>query len=631
MSTNSLIIKKMKQKRRFLLTLAFFGLSVCATLAQTTYIIEQDGSNYHVYKGGSYVNFYSVMQNAIDYIKTDANGAACTISLNHVNGEDPLDLGGGIPDTKITFEGNWGAITLTGNATYSGSGNAGYGIRIATGITLNSKAELTATGARPMIVTSQGGILTISEGIVQRTIGASLGTITNNGTLHITGGIVKATGNVGNAILNYGTLNISGGEVQKTGDGSTIRNYNVNSITTISGGTVSATGASTVAISNRTEGNITISGTATITSENTSATDPGTIYLEDGGTGVGTRLSINGGTVKNTASNGRAICNSSPGAIAISGGTLQTNSGTILTNQSTGTVNITGGVFSTNGYAITNTGGANINISGNASISSTSANPAVSNSSTGKIEILGNASVSTTGGFAVRNTSTGEVSIGGNAKISATSGTAVYNVSTGIINIQGNSLVRATTGYAVRNYDATGKIDLKDQSIIFAQGTGQANVINGDNINRLNNAVIVAWNEAAGIKTYEAGTNNDIFIFPAAATAVWAKQDSDSGISVENGSNTGFIPIAEVTVGNSSIESISHKNGLQVYPNPTSGRFSVFSEQFSENIIEIFDIAGRELLTFKLDKLSTEIDISHLPNGIYFVKVGKETIKVVKR
>ena len=98
------------------------------------------------------------------------------------------------------------------------------------------------------------------------------------------------------------------------------------------------------------------------------------------------------------------------------------------------------------------------------------------------------------------------------------------------------------------------------------------------------------------------------------------------------------IIIIDKVVDEVSIEKNAINESISIFPNPTNGKFSVFSYQLSENskgihpvVVEIFDISGRKLSTFKLDKLSTEIDISHLSTGVYFVKVGNETIKIVKR
>ncbi|MCL2073975.1 MAG: T9SS type A sorting domain-containing protein, partial [Marinilabiliaceae bacterium] len=88
----------------------------------------------------------------------------------------------------------------------------------------------------------------------------------------------------------------------------------------------------------------------------------------------------------------------------------------------------------------------------------------------------------------------------------------------------------------------------------------------------------------------------------------------------------------EVKTGEVGINNISQNSKLHVYPNPTNGKFSVVSSEMSVVSIEILDIAGRlvhrEPCTVNRENL--EIDISHLSNGIYFVKVGNEMVKIVK-
>jgi len=87
----------------------------------------------------------------------------------------------------------------------------------------------------------------------------------------------------------------------------------------------------------------------------------------------------------------------------------------------------------------------------------------------------------------------------------------------------------------------------------------------------------------------------------------------------------------------SSIEPISQNSKLQVYPNPTTGLLSVVSSQLSENrihpnVIEISDIAGRVVhnVACTENRATVKIDISHLPAGVYFLRIGNETVKVVK-
>jgi len=72
---------------------------------------------------------------------------------------------------------------------------------------------------------------------------------------------------------------------------------------------------------------------------------------------------------------------------------------------------------------------------------------------------------------------------------------------------------------------------------------------------------------------------------------------------------------------------------LQVYPNPTTGQLTINNEQLTINNVEIFDIYGKKhhLITSSSNHL---INISHLPAGVYFVKIttdtGIQTQKIIK-
>ena len=77
-----------------------------------------------------------------------------------------------------------------------------------------------------------------------------------------------------------------------------------------------------------------------------------------------------------------------------------------------------------------------------------------------------------------------------------------------------------------------------------------------------------------------------------------------------------------------------------VFPNPTMGQFQIVSDEYQVVSIEIFDLLGRTVEAKHVlpeHVLSTEtiINISHLPTGMYFVRIqtdnGAITRKVVKR
>ena len=71
---------------------------------------------------------------------------------------------------------------------------------------------------------------------------------------------------------------------------------------------------------------------------------------------------------------------------------------------------------------------------------------------------------------------------------------------------------------------------------------------------------------------------------------------------------------------------------IKVYPNPTTGELSVVSEQLSVESIEIFDVYGRMLHSFvSLMSPKATVDISHLPAGVYFVKICTEAGEVIRK
>lgn len=80
-----------------------------------------------------------------------------------------------------------------------------------------------------------------------------------------------------------------------------------------------------------------------------------------------------------------------------------------------------------------------------------------------------------------------------------------------------------------------------------------------------------------------------------------------------------------VEVGGAGFDDDSMKI-LQVYPNPTSGELKIENGELKMENMELFDIFGRKVLETK----ETASDISHLPAGVYLLKVGGKTAKVVK-
>ena len=70
----------------------------------------------------------------------------------------------------------------------------------------------------------------------------------------------------------------------------------------------------------------------------------------------------------------------------------------------------------------------------------------------------------------------------------------------------------------------------------------------------------------------------------------------------------------------SSVNEFSHSN-LRIYPNPASD-FVIIDNQNNKIIsIELFDISGRFVEKYTMNTKKTTIDVTHLQQGIYFVRV----------
>jgi len=72
---------------------------------------------------------------------------------------------------------------------------------------------------------------------------------------------------------------------------------------------------------------------------------------------------------------------------------------------------------------------------------------------------------------------------------------------------------------------------------------------------------------------------------------------------------------------------------LNYFPNPVKNSLTISNEKLIDSI-KITSILGQKMLSQKVNSLQTEIDLSELSIGIYFVKVTSEekekTIKIVK-
>lgn len=73
---------------------------------------------------------------------------------------------------------------------------------------------------------------------------------------------------------------------------------------------------------------------------------------------------------------------------------------------------------------------------------------------------------------------------------------------------------------------------------------------------------------------------------------------------------------------------------VTIYPNPTSGLFTISYGTINPTKVEIFDVAGKNILILQADVLAdsqTQINLEKAATGVYFVKISSDNNQIVKR
>lgn len=106
---------------------------------------------------------------------------------------------------------------------------------------------------------------------------------------------------------------------------------------------------------------------------------------------------------------------------------------------------------------------------------------------------------------------------------------------------------------------------------------------------------------------------------------------------------SGIVDLIEAPNSNTTLNILEGENELSVeentlslfslYPNPATSSISISSNELLENSeLRVFDITGKKVFSQQLGgKTQHDIDIRHLTAGVYFVSLGTQTVKLIKR
>lgn len=336
---------------------------------------------------------------------------------------------------------------LIASETYSAAlFNAGSGI-----IELADGAIITDEDMSVAIVNGGSGTLKLSGATVKSEKLYAVINQSNSGKMNMSGGTVSSDS--GTAFVNYGNAEISGGTVSSnTGLG--VNNSGSGSSLTVSDGTVKS--LSGYAIAN---------------------------------TGNGSTVAVTGGMV--SSDSGYAIANFTACEVKLSGGTVSSISGMGIANMKGGNVVISNGatVNANSGTAVFTNG--SLAISGG-TVHSDSGIALISYAPAGSEITVSGGTISSTSGYCAANCDAGKLTISGTAVISTVSGSVcLLNQGAGTATINGGTLtadkielynsgdgkieINAGTYALVVNSNASGKIVINGGSVKAIQGTTPTN------------------------------------------------------------------------------------------------------------------------------------------------------------
>jgi len=79
------------------------------------------------------------------------------------------------------------------------------------------------------------------------------------------------------------------------------------------------------------------------------------------------------------------------------------------------------------------------------------------------------------------------------------------------------------------------------------------------------------------------------------------------------------------------VEMGSTRPEIRIFPNPTTGQLTINNEQLTIKNVEIFDVIGQKVNhQSSIVNCQLSIDISHLANGMYFLKIDNKIFKIIK-
>jgi len=139
----------------------------------------------------------------------------------------------------------------------------------------------------------------------------------------------------------------------------------------------------------------------------------------------------------------------------------------------------------------------------------------------------------------------------------------------------------------------------------------------------------------SGANTYQwsSGSSSIQFGNPLVMPALSSGGYTMTGTDANGCSGTAYF-VLDVDACTGINEQNNVNNSILVYPNPSTGTFKIGANGVEISTIEVFDVTGRLITSDAVKNNSAEINLSHLSDGVYSLKVSTganvKYIKVIK-
>lgn len=191
----------------------------------------------------------------------------------------------------------------------------------------------------------------------------------------------------------------------------------------------------------------------------------------------------------------------------------------------------------------------------------------------------------------------------------------------------GNAIVSPTTN---TSYTVVGTSSLGCLSSNTATSTVSVNPLPLIGASTSNTLICVGQSAtltASGASTYTfnpGGAGTSIVVSPTITSTY-----TISGTSAQ-GCNNSSVLTQSVSTCAGLLSVTSMKENLVIYPNPSNGKLIIETNGLKKEFT-VFNVIGSEILKGKIEEERFEINLENESSGIYFLRIGSQTTKIIKQ